>query len=209
MRFALLPAAGKSERMGQPKLALPLGASTVLECVIAALRVGGVEHVVVVVAPHVAFLAELATKAGAHVCLLPQETPEMRATVEAGLAWIEKHFRPCEQDDWLLVPADHPALDSAIVRRLCEARAANPEASIVVPAYQGQRGHPALISWRHVAGIRRLEAGVGLNVYFRQQRDRVEIAVDSEAVLLDLDTPADYERLRSRSPLGIYSEGVT
>ena len=38
MIFALIPAAGKSTRMGRPKLALPLGEKTVLEHVIAALR---------------------------------------------------------------------------------------------------------------------------------------------------------------------------
>src|SRR5207237_3552168 len=51
--LALIPAAGKSTRMGRPKLALPLGGRTVLEHVVAALRDAGVEHVLVVVGPHV------------------------------------------------------------------------------------------------------------------------------------------------------------
>ena len=46
---ALLPAAGKSVRMGTPKLALPLGNSTVLECVLESLRQAGVEDRLVVV----------------------------------------------------------------------------------------------------------------------------------------------------------------
>ncbi len=40
--FALIPAAGKSARMGRPKLTLPLGGRTVLEHVVTALRRGGV-----------------------------------------------------------------------------------------------------------------------------------------------------------------------
>ena len=36
--FGLIPAAGKSRRMGRPKLMLPLGDSTVLEQVFAAVR---------------------------------------------------------------------------------------------------------------------------------------------------------------------------
>ena len=65
--FALVPAAGFSRRMGRPKLGLPLGERTVLEHVVAALRQGGAEHVLVVVGPHVPELAPLAAAAVAEV----------------------------------------------------------------------------------------------------------------------------------------------
>ena len=38
MIYAVVPAAGRSSRMGRPKLSLPLGERTVLEQVILALR---------------------------------------------------------------------------------------------------------------------------------------------------------------------------
>src|SRR5205807_30650 len=75
MIFAVVPAAGKSTRMGRPKLSLPLGNFTVLEMVIGALRQGGVDHVLVVAAPHVGELAPLAQSAGAHALVLPDDTP--------------------------------------------------------------------------------------------------------------------------------------
>ena len=71
MIFAVVPAAGKSTRMGRPKLSLPLGTCTILERVIHALRQGGVDHVLVVAAPHVGELASLAQSAGAHALVLP------------------------------------------------------------------------------------------------------------------------------------------
>ena len=49
--FGLIPAAGKSRRMGRPKLTLPLAARTVLEAVLDTVRQGGVETVLVVVGP--------------------------------------------------------------------------------------------------------------------------------------------------------------
>ena len=199
MILALLPAAGKSTRMGRPKLALPLGGRSVVEHVVTALRGGGAEHVLVVIGPHVAGLASLAESAGASVLLLPEETADMRATVEAGLRWLEDRFHPRPEDDWLLAPADHPALDAAVVRQLREARQAHPEASIIVPAYGGRRGHPALIAWEHVAGMRALPTDTGLNVYLRRQTAAtLELPVSTDTVLCDLDTPEDYERLRLR-----------
>src|SRR5262249_51400158 len=116
--FAVLPAAGQSRRMGRPKLALPLGDRSVLERVIDALRQGGVEHVLVVIGPHVPALVPLAALAGAHTLLLPVETADMRSTVEQGLLWLEERFHPTSDDAWLLVPADHPTLDAAVVREL-------------------------------------------------------------------------------------------
>ncbi len=101
MIYGLVPAAGKSTRMGRPKLALPLGGRTILECVLAALREAGIEKTLVVVGPHVPELVPPATNAGAHVCLLTEETPDMRTTVERGLAWLEERFRPQPADDFL------------------------------------------------------------------------------------------------------------
>jgi molybdenum cofactor cytidylyltransferase len=196
--FALIPAGGKSVRMGRPKLTLPLGARSVLECVVVALRAAGIEQVVVVVGPHVPELVPLAEAAGAQVCLLAQETADMRATVEEGLRWLEHHFHPQPTDGWLLVPADHPLLDPTVVRSLTAAWQASPGHSVIVPTHQGRRGHPVLIAWHHVAGIRAWPAGLGLNRYLRQQSaETLEVPVASEAVLWDLDTPADYERLQA------------
>ena len=137
MIFAVVPAAGRSSRMGRPKLSLPLGEYTVLEHVLLALRQGGVDETVVVVGPHDPALTPLAEAAGGHVVSLAEPTPDMRATVEQGLRWLENHFHPHPEDAWLLAPADHPTLDAAVVRRLCEAYAAKPSSSIAVPAFMG------------------------------------------------------------------------
>jgi molybdenum cofactor cytidylyltransferase len=197
--FAVLPAAGKSARMGRPKLALPLGGCSVLERVVEAVRRAGVEAVVVVIGPHVPELAPLAEAAGAHALLLPEETADMRATVEHGLRWLEERFRPAPADRWLLLPADHPTLDAELVRRLLEARARAADRSIVIPTFHGRRGHPAVIDWKHVAGVRALPPGLGLNRYFRQQSEEtLEVPVESPEVLCDLDTPEEYERLMRR-----------
>jgi CTP:molybdopterin cytidylyltransferase MocA len=195
--LAVVPAAGLSTRMGRPKLALPLGDQTVLEHVVAALRAGGAEHVVVVIGPHVPELVPLAEAAGAEVCRLAEPTADMRATVEHGLRWLENRFAPRPDDAWLLSPADHPALDPGVVRALRDAFLGDPSHSILIPVHDGRRGHPALIAWRHVAGIRALPADRGINAYFRDHAAEVrEMPVPSPGVLCDLDTPEDYERLR-------------
>jgi CTP:molybdopterin cytidylyltransferase MocA len=196
MIAGLIPAAGHSRRMLRPKLALPVAGRTVLEHVVDALRQAGVVPVLVVLGPHVADLAGPARAAQAEVLLLPEPTPDMRATVEHGLTWLETHFRPGPDDAWLLIPADHPTLDDGLVYQVATAWLASPGRSIVVPTWQGQRGHPTLVAWQHVPGIRAHPAGAGLNTYFRLHAEvTLELPVDSAAVVEDLDTPEDYERL--------------
>ena len=197
MIAGLIPAAGHSRRMGRPKLALPVDGAgrTVLEQVVTALRQAGIAPVLVVLGPHVVDLAGVARLAGAEVLLLDAPTPDMRATIEQGLAWLEEQYRPAPRG-WLLVPADHPTLDAGLVRRVVATWRARPDRSIVVPTWQGKRGHPTLVAWAHVAGIRAHPTGEGLNTYFRLHADQtLELPTDSAAVIEDLDTPEDYERL--------------
>lgn len=191
--YALLPAAGHSTRMGRPKLSLPLGKRTVIEHAIATIRQAGVDRVLVVVGPHVPELAPLALAAGADVLKLELPTPNMRSTIEHGLDWIEAKWHPAASDAFLLVPADHPTMNVEVVRELLAAG----ECDIRIPTFNGRRGHPTLICWRHVLGIRSLPPDCGMNAYLRQHPDWVcEVAVESETILLDLDTPEDYERAK-------------
>ena len=84
-----------------------------------------------------------------------------------------------------------------MVRELCVAYARQPGQTILVPTHLGRRGHPTLIEWRHVAGIRVMPPGEGLNAYLRAHAEEtLELPVMSAGVLSDLDTPEDYERLR-------------
>ena len=197
--FGLIPAAGHSRRMGRPKLALPLGDRTILEHVVAAVRAGGVQEVLVVVGPATQFLQPLAEKAGAAVHVLPDETPDMRATLEAGLAWLDAKYRPQAGDAWLLLPADHPTLTPDVPRALINAAMTDSRHTIFVPSHDGQRGHPTLLRWPHAAGLGALPAGRGLNTYIRSHADEtLELPWASAEVLFDLDTPQDYESLLQR-----------
>jgi molybdenum cofactor cytidylyltransferase len=194
--FALIPAAGQSHRMGRPKLLLPLGERTVVERVVDAFRQAGVDTILVVAGPDMPELVQKAEQAGAFALRLGAPTPTMRATVEHGLAWLEIAFMPQPQDGWLLCPADHPTLRSAVVSGLLEARAAHPQRSVFIPTFANRRGHPALVGWQHVPAIRQRPVEEGLNIYLRQQADQtLLLPVPWEDVLLDLDTPVDYARM--------------
>lgn len=194
--FGLIPAAGKSRRMGRAKLLLPLGERTVLEHVLTAVRSAGVADVLVVVAPDAEALANLATAAGAHVLRLSEDTPDMRSTCLHGLTGIEEHFHPQDEDGWLLLPADHPTVQPEVVRSLLAAAQRNLDKTIIVPTFQNRRGHPTWLRWSHVAAIRAMPSEQGLNAFIRaRSAETRELSWPSDEILRDLDTPEDYHQL--------------
>ena len=83
--------------------------------------------------------------------------------------------------------------------------------TIVVPTYAGRRGHPVWLAWLHVEALCRIPADQGLNSYIRSRAaDVAEVPWSTSEILLDLDTPEDYERLASRNdrpPLFIATTG--
>ncbi len=194
--FGLIPAAGKSRRMGLAKLLLPLAGATVLDRVLEAVRLAGVAEVLVVVAPDAEALATVASAAGARVLRLNADTPDMRATCEHGLTWLGEHYMPSPDDGWLLLPADHPTVEPTVIRAMIAHAQTDRSHSIFVPTFQGKRGHPTWLRWQHAQAIRTLPLGLGLNAHIRAvANETLEIEWENDEILRDLDTPGDYAAL--------------
>jgi molybdenum cofactor cytidylyltransferase len=202
--FAIIPAAGRSRRMGRPKLLLPWGTTTVIEHVLGVWRASRVDRVIMVVHPLDTRLAELATAAGAHVIGPTPPPSAMKESVRIALAFAAES-RPQPSDAWLLAPADMPGLSAATIDALIDAyeaglRRGGQASQIWAPRCRGKRGHPVLLSWSLADEVPRLAAHEGLNALVgRHPVEYVEAAEDS--VFEDFDTPEDYERLRARHGL--------
>jgi molybdenum cofactor cytidylyltransferase len=146
-------------------------------------------------------LAELGSKGGAHV-VRPETPPsDMKESVRLALEFAAS-FEPAPTDAWLVAPADVPGLATTTIDRLIagyEAAVAQEGAPkrIWAPQCQGRRGHPVLLPWSLAAEVARLAPDQGLNsLVDRGPVEYVEVAPD--ALGDDVDTPADYNRLRER-----------
>ncbi|MBI2479660.1 MAG: NTP transferase domain-containing protein, partial [Planctomycetia bacterium] len=106
--FAIVPAAGRSRRMGHDKLLLPWGDSTVIESLLASWRASGVDEIIVVMRQDQTELQSLCS--GATIVTPEIPPPEMKDSVLAALDHIRKAIAPAGSDVWLLAPADMPQL---------------------------------------------------------------------------------------------------
>jgi molybdenum cofactor cytidylyltransferase len=204
MIAAIVPAAGRSGRMGCPKLLLKHNGRSILAGVVGALLQGGADPVVVVVPPETEpegpTLAHEALNAGGSVIAPAIRPAEMRDSIEVGLSALAGQAGS-PPDAVLIAPADSPGITPDLVGRVIGLRKAASD-SIVIPSSEGRRGHPILIPWETAARIRDLPPDVGINVLVAGETAAgrvIEIELSEGSALADLDTPEDWERWQARS----------
>ena len=190
--FALIPAAGRSRRMGTSKLLLPWQDTTVIEQLIRTLTRPDIAAVLIVVRPDDRELQAAVQRTSAVAVIPDHEPPEMRDSIEIGLRAIRQQFAPADDDGWLLIPADHPLLEPEVLDGLLT-RWSRGDCEALLPSLGQRRGHPTILRWSLAARIEQLPRDVGVNTLLRSTPNLVtERPTDRESVLADLDTPEDY-----------------
>ena len=197
--FGLIPAAGKSSRMGRPKLLLPVGEQTVLERVVTSVRAGGAAEILVIVAGRRG-TARNRRACGAHV-LHCEKTHATCADVSAWARLVGGAI-PSAVRRWV---AAHPSRPSHVPTQrgpppFSMRQRLHRDRPIVLPTI---RGGADTQSGCGGSSLRRLGLPVerGLNAMIRDCADlTLELPCASAEILRDLDTPEDYrELLRDRA----------
>lgn len=140
--------------------------------------------------------------------------PVLERTLDAvrasGLAWhVEDAGHPGMGDSiaaavrstpeaagWLVLPGDLPLVRPESLRRVAEALR---EHSVVVPAYQGERGHPVGFGPECRAALLALTGAQGAAPVVRERMAAGRgclLALDDAGIVTDVDTVADLERLQ-------------
>lgn len=192
--FAIIPACGRSRRMGMDKLSLAWKDSTILETVIDTWLASDVDQVVVVIPIQRDDLRRALRDKPIEVVVAEATAPDMKGTVQLGLAHVADRLRPRAADCWLVAPADMPTLASETINQVLAKRADSPE-SIILPVCGEKRGHPALFPWKLSAEVDRLAEEEGLDALCEQQLT-VEVPVQSLGE--DFNTPEELQDLRNR-----------
>ena len=193
--FAIVPAAGRSRRMGTPKQLLDVGGRSMLNAVLEPLVAAHIEGVVLVTYSAMGEKIDIACRPGVFIALNNDETSEMIDSVRIGLtAWLERE--PIRaQDGFLICPADHPGITTADFDKCITAFQHTPD-RIVIASRAGRRGHPIIFPAALAPFVESDACDQGLNGLPRSHRDRIVLVeCRSTGVTFDVDTPTDYDRL--------------
>lgn len=185
---AIILAAGMSSRMREFKPLLELGEKTIVSRVVRLATELGAKPVIVVTGRRARDIeAHLAEENVIFVRNERYETTQMLDSLLLGFSKI-----PLECGRVLIMPADIPLVRRETIEQLLQT-----DGDFVRPAFKGKPGHPAVLSCELIpeisgyageGGLRGAITALGVST--------ADVETDDRGVLLDADTPEDYELLR-------------
>ncbi len=179
-------AAGRSTRMGTLKQLLPLGGKPTIEVVVEQVC-GRLERVIAVLGHRAEEVAGALAGQPVVCAFNPDYGLGMLTSVQCGIRAAGG------ASGYLICLGDQPHLGSTADALLEAARQAGE--GILIPTFQGRRGHPILIRSSYAGEILSLSPERGLNTVTRgHPQDTLEVPVEGREALEDMDTPADYQR---------------
>lgn len=189
---AVVLAAGSSRRMGTPKLALPWGNSTVIGSVIDTLVQAGITEIIVVTGGNKNEVEN--ALAGYPVTLVHNKEyleGEMISSLKVGLRHVSEKVQAV-----LITLGDQPQIDAQVIHSIIEVFSRE-NYPIIIPSYNHRRGHPWLLRNDYLDIVQKLKLSQTLRNFLSDQQQSIHyIDVNTNKVLMDLDTPEDYQRLK-------------
>lgn len=199
MPAAILPAAGRSRRMGRAKLLLPYGHGTLVGGLLQVLQEAGVAPIVLVVDATDSRLREWATSQPVVLSTNPAADRGMLSSIQEGLATLRSQSPKSLNEPLFVCPADHPTIQYETLMQLQRVlqNSGDPgDPIIAVPNWRGRNGHPILIGAALIPLIAELDLNVGLRQLLERRKDAVvRVPVEDPGITLDIDTPQDYRNL--------------
>ncbi|MBW1890321.1 MAG: NTP transferase domain-containing protein [Deltaproteobacteria bacterium] len=191
---AIVLAAGYASRMGRLKPLLPLGGGTVVRHTIRSFQHAGITEIIVVLGHRYGDIIPVLEKNHIAWVVNPQYEKGMMGSIRKGVEALREDTRA-----FFIMPADIPLVRPSTIIHLIKKHSSNPSL-VVYPAFKGQRGHPPLIPVYHREGILRWTGTGGLRRYLgAREKACMDVATTDSGVLMDMDTPRDYENILEKS----------
>jgi molybdenum cofactor cytidylyltransferase len=192
---AIVLAAGRSSRMApRNKLLELVGGKSIVARVAEAAVASGADPVIVVTGFEAPRIAEALCDLKVTIVHNPNFEQGMSTSLRAGLRAL-----PPNSDGALVLLGDMPEVEGSDLEALMAAFAAKGRLAICVPVNCGRRGNPVLWGAAYFAEMMRISGDVGAKQLIAQHHERVtEVAVGSNGIFADVDTPSDLARLKTK-----------
>lgn len=185
--WAIILAAGASTRMQTQKLLLPFHNKTIIETVIENAFSVVNTKIMVVLGSHKNEIREQIDKLPVKYCVNKNYLDGMLSSVICGFRALPKEVTAA-----LIFLGDQPQIPARAANIVIDAWQKNNK-GIVIPAFEGKRGHPGLIETKYLVEIENLDPEKGLRGLSRKfRKDVLEVECNIPEILRDIDTPEEY-----------------
>jgi molybdenum cofactor cytidylyltransferase len=185
----LVLAAGLSSRMGEFKLLLAWGDNKPLIWhLVETLKMLPLEPLILVTGHRAEALNTLFADSHIQIIYNPDYAKgEILSSLKTGFRTLST-----DVDAILVFLGDMPLISPSTIQKLMDAY--QPE-KIIVPSYEQKRGHPVMFTRRFFEEILALEASAQPRAVLQAHPDSVRmIETGDEGILIDINTPQDYEK---------------
>jgi molybdenum cofactor cytidylyltransferase len=167
---------------------LPLPDRPIIIRCLETIAAAGIDETVVVLAPpYGTAIHEVIAHFPVTVAWNCEPESDMAASLRVGLEQI-----PADATGVLVFLPDTPLVSPATCRMLADAHRADPQ-RIFIPTHAGRRGHPLLLP-RHI--LAELPHYPTLRDLLQLRQELITLCPTADqAILLDMDTPEEYEQL--------------
>lgn len=184
---AIVLAAGESRRMGMPKSLLRFNETTFLEQIVGVLQQSDVSGITVVLGARARMVRAAVGLSDVNVVVNENYQEGQLSSLIAGIKGM-----PDEADAILLCLVDNPFISIGLVWRIIQAFRES-QKPIVVPVFNGRRGHPALFAAAVFDELLNAPMSEGARYVVNADKARVlEVEIPDQRILAKIDTPADY-----------------
>src|SRR5215475_610991 len=189
MLAAVILSGGASRRMGSPKALLPYQGRPFLEHLLDVARHPSIAVRRVVLGPD-------AETISAQVALAPEEIVINKEWERGQLSSIQAAIcsLPEGTSGILLCPVDHPLISDSLVHQLIDAFEKT-DAPVVVPLFEGRRGHPVIFASRLYGELLNAPEDKGARaVVWAHANEICEVATTEEGCVLNLNDPEAFQK---------------
>lgn len=191
---AIVLAAGESKRMkDRNKLLLPFRSMTVIRYVVENIIAAELDEVIVVLGHEAddvrAALADLSVK----VVLNENFEKGMTTSIQEGVRNAAGDgYMICLSDMVMITSEEYALMKNEFMQQLQV-----DEKCICIPRFQNEKGNPVIFSASYREAILQHEEMEGCKAVVQENKEHIHwVDMDSPHVLLDLDYPEDYDRLK-------------
>jgi molybdenum cofactor cytidylyltransferase len=185
--WAIILAAGESKRMGRPKMLLPFNGSTMIATVLKNVSGSKADKVLVVLGAGKDAVAGNISKFKIKCCYNENYRDGMLSSVKCGFKNLPSDYKAA-----MVFQGDQPFIGNDVINTIIEAYLSSKN-GIVIPVFDGKRGHPILIDRKYNLEIEKLSPEIGLReLTLRFHDDVLEVKTEEPGILRDFDTYKEY-----------------